>query len=509
MKEAAGPWQRDIVRAIFGSLVDGVRMVPELLAMIPKKNSKTTGGAAITLTGLLMNVRPRAEFIYVGPTQEVADLAFQQTVGMIEADEYLTKRFHIAYHTKTITDRRNKARLKVKTFDMKVVTGSKPSFILLDELHLMATINGAARIIGQIRGGMLPNPEAVLVMITTQSDEPPAGAFKAELQYARGVRDGRIKDGRLLPILYEFPEAMQKGGEWRDPANWPMVLPNLGRSITVDRLVADYAVAKEKGEEEERRWASQHLNVEIGLALYADRWPGADYWLEAAEPALTLESLLKRCDVATIGIDGGGLDDLLGLAVIGRERDTRHWLLWSKAWAHPIVLKRRKEIAEQLKDFAKDGDLVFCQEPTQDIEEVVAICCQVRDAGLLPETHGIGADKLGLPALVDALIADGFDTDANGGTITGIGQGGFLNDAIIGTERKLADGTMRHAGQPVMRWAIENAKVELKGSARAITKQKAGKAKIDPMIAMLNAAKLMSRNPEPRREPAYQMLVLG
>ena len=227
-----------------------------------------------------MNARPRAEFIYVGPTQEVADLAFSQSVGMIEADDYLAKRFHVQHHTKTITDRRTKARLKVKTFDMKVVTGSKPAFILLDELHLMATINGAARIIGQIRGGMLPNPEAALVMITTQSDEPPAGAFKAELQYARGVRDGRIGDGCLLPIIYEFPEAMQTDPErpWQNPVNWPLVLPNLGRSITLDRLVSDYRVAREKGDQEERRWASQHLNVEIGLALHDDRWPGADYW---------------------------------------------------------------------------------------------------------------------------------------------------------------------------------------------------------------------------------------
>jgi phage terminase large subunit-like protein len=509
LKEAAGEWQRDIVRAIFGSLVDGARMVPEVFAMLPKKNSKTTGGAAITLTGLLMNVRPRAEFIYVGPTQEVADLAFQQTVGMIEADDYLTKRFHVAHHTKTITDRRNKARLKVKTFDMKVVTGSKPAFVLLDELHLMSTINGAGRVIGQIRGGLIPNPEAVLIIITTQSDQPPAGAFKTELQYARGVRDGRILNGRTLPILYEFPETMQREGAWRDPKNWPMVLPNLGKSITVERLIAEYAGAVEKGDEEERRWASQHLNVEIGIALYGDRWPGVDYWDTASEPGLTLESLLARCEVATIGIDGGGLDDLLGLAVIGREKETRRWLLWSRAWAHPIVLKRRKEIAETLRDFAKDGDLIFCERPTQDIEEVVAICSEVRDAGLLPEREGIGADKLGLPALVDELIAAGFDTDANGGTITGIGQGGFLNDAIIGTERKLADGTMVHAGQPLMRWAVENAKVELKGSARAITKQAAGKAKIDPMIAMLNAAKLMSRNPEAKRDPEFQMLVFG
>lgn len=498
MREAAGEWQREIVRAIFGSLVDGVRKVPEVFCMVPKKNSKTTGGAAITLTGLLMNKRPRAEFIYVGPTQEVADLAFQQSVGMIEADEYLTKRFHVAHHTKTITDRRTKARLKVKTFDMKVVTGSKPSFILLDELHLMATINGAGRIIGQIRGGMLPNPEAVLVVITTQSDQPPAGAFKAELQYARGVRDGRIKGGRVLPLLYEFPEAMQIDPDmpWRDPRNWPMVLPNLGRSITIERLVADYQTSLEKGEEEERRWASQHLNVEIGLALHADRWPGVDYWPESGNPSLTLETLLETCDVATVGIDGGGLDDLLGLAVIGREKVTRRWLLWAKAWAHPIVLKRRKEIAETLKDFAKDGDLVFCETPTQDIEQVAEICVKVRESGLLPDRMGIGLDKLGLPGLVDQLIESGFDVDANEGTITGISQGGYLNPAILGLERKLSDGTMVHAGQPLMAWCVSNAKVELKGSSRAITKQAAGKAKIDPFIAALNAGMLMSRNPE-------------
>src|SRR5690606_30876358 len=165
-------------------------------------------------------------------------------------------------------------------------------------------------------------------------------------------------------------------------------------------------------------------------------------------------------------------------------------------WAHPIVLKRRKEIAEGLRGYAADGDLIICERPTQDIEEGADICVKVRDSGLLPEKHGIGVDKLGLPALVDELIARGFDTAENGGTIGGISQGGYLNDAIIGTERKLADGTMVHAGQGVMRWAVENAKVELKGSARAITKQAAGKAKIDPFIAMLNAAKLMSLNPE-------------
>jgi phage terminase large subunit-like protein len=77
MSDAAGPWFRDIVRAAFGSLdrTSGVRQVSEIFTLVPKKNSKTTGGAAIAITALLANQRPHAEMLLVGPTQDVADLA--------------------------------------------------------------------------------------------------------------------------------------------------------------------------------------------------------------------------------------------------------------------------------------------------------------------------------------------------------------------------------------------------------------------------------------------------
>src|SRR3546814_16551635 len=77
---------------------------------------------------------------------------------------------------------------------------------------------------------------------------------------------------------------------------------------------------------------AKYLNVEIGLRLRRDRWRGADYWEQAADPTLTLETLLQRSEVAVVGVDGGGLDDLYGLCVAGRERDTGRWLYWTKAW---------------------------------------------------------------------------------------------------------------------------------------------------------------------------------
>jgi phage terminase large subunit-like protein len=512
--ECCDEWVFDFVRAIFGAYDHGTaeRLIEEFFLLISKKNTKSTVAAGIMLTALIRNWRLSAELNILAPTIEVAKNSFEPARDMVYADPELVDLLHVQENVRTIRHRNTNAVLKIVAADSETVGGKKAAFILVDELWMFGKRDGAGAMLQEATGGLASRPEGFVIYLSTQSDEPPAGVFKEKLEYARDVRDGVIEDPRFLPVLYEHPPEMIEAEEHLDPKTFYMTNPNLGRSVRQEWLERKFRqIMNGEGEEGEdlQTFLAKHLNVEIGLRNRRDRWSGADYWLDAAEKDLTLESLLDRCEVATIGIDGGGLDDLLGLAVIGREKLTRRWLLWSKAWAHPIVLKRRKEIAEQLRDFAKAGELVFCEKPTQDLEEVVAICCQVRDSGLLPEKEGIGADKLGLPALVDALIAAGFDTDANGGTITGIGQGGFLNDVIIGVARKLADGTIVHAGQALMKWSVENAKEILKGSSRAITKQVSGAAKIDPFIAMLNAAKLMSRNPEAYRKRKAQVLIIG
>lgn len=512
--DASAEWFRDVIRAAFGSLIDvqnpenpgeviAQRQVGELFILVPKKNSKTTNSAALGLVWLLMNTTPNVDGIIVGPTQEVADKCFDQAMSMINLDPYLKKRFQVIEHKKTIVDLEadeqtgvpRKASLKIKSFDRKVVTGSIPAFAIIDELHVMSQSHLASKVLAQIRGGMITNHESLLVFITTQSDDTPAGVFKEELDYARAVRDGDISsDVRMLPVLYEFPDKVQASKEkaWRDTKLWPMVLPNLGKSVFLDRLASEYNTARSKGVETEIVWASQHLNIEIGIGLHANRWIGADYWVRSEEEGLTFDKILETSEVCVLGIDGGGLDDLLGLALIGRNAKTKVWQHWGRAWADRQALEQqRKKILPKLDDLERSGEFAFVDDMYDAYAEIADICKSVREQGLLPEANGIGMDPEGVGDIIDELTSEDFTID----DIMSISQGYRLNSAIKSSPVKLKNKKMVHCGQSLMTWCVGNARTENKGNAQIVTKEVSGSAKIDPLMAFFNAVMLMSWNP--------------
>lgn len=499
MAEACGPWFFPIVAAMFGSYDPEThrRMIQEFMLLLPKKNSKSSNGGAVMLTAAIMNRRPEGEFNFIAPTIQVASIAYKQATGTIKLDPELDKVFQCRDHVRAIQHRVNGTTLQIKAADTDVVTGGKPVGTMIDETHVFAKRSNAADIFVELRGALAARPDGFLFQTTTQSKDAPAGVFLQELKTARAVRDGEMALP-LLPILYELPEELVACGAWRERRYWSVVNPNLGRSVDESFLERELRKAEQGGREQMALIASQHFNVEIGLRLRADRWPGADHWLAAAEPGLTLKALLERSEVVVVGLDGGGLDDLFGLCVIGRCRATRRWLAWTRAWGQLSVLNRR-EIAPTLEGFVADGDLVICGEVARDVLEIADLIESIADTGLLPEKRAIGIDPMAIAAVTDELEA----RNLGGERIAAIPQGFRLSGAIWGAERKLADGTLRHAGQPMMAWCVGNAKAEQRGNAVIIEKAASGKAKIDPLIALFNGFSLMSRSPVAEGQSVY------
>ncbi|MTH61434.1 terminase large subunit domain-containing protein [Paracoccus litorisediminis] len=497
MAEACGEWFKTILVVFFASEDPETHreIVWELLCMVPKKNSKSTYVAALALTALYMEEAPNRQMLLVGPSQNISERLFSQAQGMIDLDEKLKLIFKVQDHLKTITRRKTGTALDVKTFDTSIVTGEIPVLTIIDELHELGKKAKAAKVMQQIRGGGITKVRGKVLMITTQSDEMPTGIWESELKKARAIRDGKAGPSPImLPILYEFPVKCQlEETFWRSRANWRLVLPNLGLSIDAEALEDDYENNGKVSKQAEQIWASQHLNIEIGVGLGGDAWSGAVHWEGAGNPGLTLDQLLDECEVCTIGVDWGGADDLAALAVIGRRKVDKVWLLWVRAWARKTVFKQRPKIADALRGFEEDGDLSVVASPEQQAAEAAAICAMVKQSGKLPESGGIGLDVAGVALLLDALE----EQQMSSPLVQSVRQGWALQPAVTTVALKLESLRLLHADQSIMAWAVGNAKQELKGNNYMVTKEVSGAGKIDPLMAAFDAAMLMFNNPQP------------
>ncbi|WP_082546838.1 terminase large subunit [Rhizobium sp. Root483D2] len=525
--EACEEYVFDFVRAVFGAYdhENAKRQIEEFFLLISKKNIKSTLAAGIMLTALIRNWRHSAELLIVAPTLEIAGNSFKPAADMVRADPELIELLHVQDNLRMITHLTTKAVLKVVSADASTVGGKKAAFVLIEELWLFGKRPGAGAMLQEATGGLISRPEGFVIYLSTQSDEIPSGVFKERLDYFRNVRDGKIDDPRSLPVLYEFPEKMIDTESYLDPANFYITNPNMGRSVRADWLERKLLRVK-SGEDEEgdtvQTFLAKHLNVEIGMRLRANRWPGANYWEKAADEELSrlphfqsLERLLARCEVAVVGVDGGGLDDLFGFSVLGREpaeipirvkvdgswstRYMKRWLSWSHAWCHRGVLDLRKKIAPILQDFEASGELTIVDDALQDVGSIIEIIQRIKDRGLL---GGVAADAAGLGEFVDALEDIGLTQETK--LVVAAPQGYGMMNALKSAERRVSSGLIKHCGGRLMPWCVANLKIEPTATAIRATKQTAGDAKIDPAMAFFNSVYLMSRNPE-----AYSEANLG
>lgn len=514
--EVTREWAREFIAAIFGAYdtKSQERLITEFFLLISKKNSKSTLAAGIMMIALILNERFSAELAIIAPTKEVANNSYNPARDMILEDPELSALFNVSDHTRTITHLGTNSTLKVYAAESDTLGGSKFSYVLIDELWLFGKRANAASMLREATGGLASRPEGFIVYLSTMASEQPTGIFKQKLDYARSVRDGETDDPQFLGLLYEYPEKYVEDELYLDPENWYITNPNLGASATVKYLTREFKKAQDEGKEELQDFTAKHLNVQIGISLRANRWAAVEFWKAAAAPkTFTLEELIEESEVITIGIDGGGLDDLLGFAAVGRlpivlreyedsitkqKVQIKPWWVWTRAWCHTIALERRMSIAPTLEGFAKDGDLIIVKNIGDESEQVAQLCKQVFDSGKLDQ---IGLDPLGIGTLIEELDAVEIPSDK----IIGVSQGFKMSGYIKTAENKIARKHLIHADQDMMAWCVGNSRTVVRGSGTMISKAESGTAKIDPVIGMLNAVALMSLNPEPPKTSAPTM----
>lgn len=560
MQQACLPWAFDLPRALFGSYDpdSGRRLIRYYFEFVAKKNSKSTRAAGIMVTALIRNWRESGEFYILAPTKEIADNSYIPARDMVNADPGL-KAILKPSAGRVIEHRNTGAFLKVVAADSETVTGKKTIGLFVDELWLFGYRAAAETMLNEIEGGLASRPEGFVIYNSTQSNRPPAGVFEQKLSRFRDIRDGKLIDPTSLPLLHEFPKELITSGAYKKPENWYIPNPNLTKSVDVEYIRHKLEEATRAGKASVVDIEAKHLNVQVGMAHRADGWAGALVWDRGVEkkpdgsPYASgewLEEILRRCEVVTVGLDGGGLDDLLGVAIIGRERETQRWLGWAHGFVSTIGVERRKANAPEYVKFLRAGELTVFRfaaddaglspdadndeassqkdesqeavyelvaaaiepDPTPgalppDIRFVVDLVKRIRDLGLLAQ---VGVDAAGIGAIVDALAEIEITQDSE--TLDAVRQGIGLMGAIKTIERKLSDRSFRHAFQVLLTWCASNLKIIQTPTAMRVARDEAGFGKVDPAMALFNAAHLMSLNPTVANGPSVyekkEMLVL-
>lgn len=509
--ETAGQWVLDLVASIFGAYNNetGIREISEFFLLVSKKNGKSLISAGIMLTALLRNWRQSNELIILAPSIKAANNSFKPAADMVRADPRLDASqggsLHVVDHERKIKHLKTGATLQVLSADASIVVGVKAGFVLIDEMWQFGESHKANAMLREATGGLVTRPEGFLITITTQSDKPPAGEFKDKLNRARKIRDGEIVDKRFLPVLYEFPPRMVVDKAYLDLANCYITNPYLSTQPFERewlRLELEKELAKDISSQ--NVFLSKHLNIEIGQGERANRWPGSEFWKFAARKSITYQSVLESSELICVGIDGGGLDDLFGFSMIGRHKDSKKWQCWSHAWAHVGVKERRKSIASRLDDFAKEGSLTFVDDELKDLSSIIELIQEIKQTGKLAM---VSVDPAGLGEMIEELAAIGITQDAK--NLYAAPQGGWMMNSLKTAERMLVSGKMVHDESDMMTWCISNLKIEPTATSIRATKQHAGDDKIDPAMAMFNAVSAMIQAPEVKKEPTYQMMVLG
>jgi phage terminase large subunit-like protein len=291
-------WQREIVRGIFGWMrPNGTRLYREVYIEVPRKNGKSSMGAALALYLLFADGEQGAEIYSAAADTDQAAIVFGVAKGMVEQDPDLSS-VSEAFR-RTIVYKSN--AYNVLSADAPTKHGKNSHGILFDELH--AQPNRELYDVLKTSTGSRRSP--LLIMFTTAGFDRHSICWEVH-EYAQKVIDGTVNDPAFLPIIFCAGET----DDWTSPNIWKKANPNLGVSIKEDYLAAECEKAKVTPAYE-NTFKRLHLNIWTQQDV---RWLQMTEWDACAAPPVNYDELRgRRCFG---GLDLASTTDIAALALI-------------------------------------------------------------------------------------------------------------------------------------------------------------------------------------------------
>lgn len=480
-------WQKAFFSVIYGIVTaEGLRVFREILLLIGRKNTKSTMAEAIANYELQENGGYGARIYNIAPRLDQADIIYLNTWAMVQLDpEYQRKKKAVedkrtATHSRveddpTIVKKRasdmffpaTNSTMKKIAFSSKKSDGFNPSLAICDEIAAWQGDKGLKQY-EVMKSGMGARPEGLLLSCTTSGYEND-GIFDELMKRATRFLLGDSKEKRLAPFLYMIDDI----GKWNDINELKKANPQLGRSISIDYMLEEIAIA-EQSASKKTEFMCKYCNIKQNSS---QAWLSAPAVEAISGPPIDLEAL--RGSYCVAGLDLSQTVDLTAaVAVIekaGRLNVIAHF--WMPAEKIDLATERD---GVPYWIYVKRGLLSLSGENFVDYHDCFNwFGSLLRDLELYPLK--VGYDRYSSQYLIQDMKNAGFHCDD-------VFQGENLHPCILELEGLIKDKRIYIGDNDLLKMHLLNSAIKINvGRGRGRLVKISPTARIDGCAALLDA----------------------
>ncbi len=452
--------------------------------MVPTHNTPLAAG--IGLYVLFCDAEKGQQGYVAAADREQAGMLFRHAKGMVEFEQELSQRATIyggtapAGQSKSIVRNLDGSFLRVISADADSKHGGNLSIGIVDELHAQPNRKLIDVLVTSMASANRPQP--LLIYITTADWDRPS-ICNEEYNYAAKVRDGVVKDVSYLPVIYEAA----KEQDWTTEGAWETANPNLGVSVSLDYLKSECARAQENPAFE-NEFKRLHLNIRTEQSMRLVR---LDQWDACGGPVD-----FDQFDgiPAFSAVDLSTVNDIAALVLVwrdGEEYVCRPWF-----WLPRATAERRQHDRVEYLTWARQGLIELTDGNSIDYRYIRS---RINELGRLHGIQEIAYDPWNASHLATELgEEDGFNmVEYRQGYVT-------MNEPTKLLLRLLADGRLRHGGNPVLRWMAANLAGRSDPAGNLKPDKEKSADKIDGMVSLIMA--LGRASTQANNEPGISFL---
>lgn len=469
-------WQKQFIRELFGRIrpEDRLRQYRTAYLEVPRKNGKTELAAALALLLLVGDEEPGAEVYSAAADRDQASLVFNAAATMVRSDPVLRQYLRILDSSKRIVCYETNSFYHAISAEAYSKHGFNAHAVIYDELHVarnrelwdvLQTSQGARR-------------QPLMLAITTAGHDRNTICWEQH-EYAEKILDGVIKDETFLPIIY----AADPEDDWTDELVWQKANPNLGVSIKLDFLRQECKKAQEIPAYQNtfrRLYLNQWTTQET-------RWIDLDTWRACEGPVDPADLSGLKC---WAGVDLSTTTDISSCAVVFEPDSEGRVNVLSFNWVPgENILKRARRDNVPYDAWARDGYITatdgnvidydrIANFIAYDLKEMFPNLCLVGYDPWNATQWAIGMESEGVPVYE---VRQGYKT---------------LSPACKEFERLVLGKILRHNGNPVLTWAVDNLVVTQDPAGNIKPAKDKATERIDPAVALIIALSAMLQDRE-------------